>query len=86
VSRHFVVLVAPRFQGRPGDAPRLGITASRRVGSAVARNRVKRLIRETFRRNRGSFPAESDVVVIARDGSRDLTAAQVEREIVALFQ
>ena len=86
VSRHFVVLVAPRFQGVPGDPPRLGITASHRVGPAVERNQVKRRIRECFRRNRSRFPAESDVVVIARTGSPGLSGAQVQREILELFR
>jgi ribonuclease P protein component len=86
VSRHFVVLVAPRFQGRPGDPARLGITASRRVGPAVERNRVKRRIRECFRRNRAAFPAESDVVVIAREESPRLSGSEVQREILELFR
>lgn len=86
VSRHFVLLVAPRFQGEPGDPARLGITASRRVGPAVERNRVKRRIRECFRRNRSLFPAESDVVVIARAGSPALSGTEVQREILELFR
>jgi ribonuclease P protein component len=45
---------------------RLGITASKRVGNAVARNRIKRLVREVFRRNRDKFPAALDIVVVAK--------------------
>lgn len=45
---------------------RFGVTASRRVGSAVRRNRVKRVARELFRKHRDLFPAGADVVLIAK--------------------
>ena len=64
-------LVVYRFQ-RPedlpvADAPRLGITVSRKVGDAVTRNRVKRQLREAFADAQGADP-HSDYVVIARPG------------------
>jgi ribonuclease P protein component len=62
-SDAFVVLVT--LNGT-GAGPRLGVTVSRRVGNAVVRNRVKRRIREWFRRERARLPAGSRVVVIAR--------------------
>ncbi len=46
--------------------PRLGITASRKIGGAVVRNRAKRLIREAFRAPRELFPPDIDVVVIVK--------------------
>nr|VFK29901.1 MAG: ribonuclease P protein component [Candidatus Kentron sp. MB]VFK33914.1 MAG: ribonuclease P protein component [Candidatus Kentron sp. MB]VFK76512.1 MAG: ribonuclease P protein component [Candidatus Kentron sp. MB] len=50
------------------DMPRLGLAISkRRVSRAVARNRVKRLIRESFRIHQRQL-AGLDVVVIARSG------------------
>jgi ribonuclease P protein component len=53
-------------RGAEGGGPRLGLTVSRKVGNAVVRNRVKRRIREWFRRERGCFGGAWDVVVIAR--------------------
>ena len=47
---------------------RLGISVQRKVGGAVQRNRIKRIIREVFRKNRHLFPQNADVVVTVRPG------------------
>ena len=46
--------------------PRLGISASRRLGGAVVRNRWKRLLREAFRVSRPQLPSGIDLIVIPR--------------------
>jgi ribonuclease P protein component len=58
---------------------RLGVTVSKKVGCAVTRNRVKRFVRETFRKNRLMLPAV-DLNVIARSeaASTDFHALQLE--------
>jgi ribonuclease P protein component len=48
---------------------RLGITVSKKVGKAVTRNRIKRIIREYFRLNRGILQGRLDINVIARQSS-----------------
>jgi ribonuclease P protein component len=79
----FIVLAAPTAEPEPGRSGRLGITVSRRVGSAVERNRIKRVVREWFRRERGGLAPDVDLVVIARSaangrGSADLCEALSE--------
>lgn len=49
-----------------GDQARLGIAASRRLGNAVARNRIKRLIREAFRHLRPDLPTGTDWIVVPK--------------------
>lgn len=50
----------------PGSGVRLGVVASRKVGGAVVRNRIKRYVREYFRRFRGRFPEDTQLVIVAR--------------------
>ena len=54
------------------DGPRLGLSVSRRVGGAVERNRVKRVLREAFWEEAERLPAGSDYVVVARPDARGL--------------
>lgn len=51
---------------------RLGLAVSRKVGGAVERNRVKRVLREAFARESSRLPDGTDAVVIARPGAKDL--------------
>ncbi len=52
--------------------PRLGISVARAAGISVARNRMKRLLREAFRLNRDALPQGVDlVVVVSRKPPRD---------------
>lgn len=87
-SPYFVMFLARsgrRGRDLAGDRPRLGVTASRKVGNSVVRNGVKRRIRTAFRIHRDLLPRGSDVVVIARPGSAALGGERVAGELAALF-
>lgn len=84
-SETFVVFVAPRAAGGAPASGRLGITMSRRVGNAVVRNRLKRRVREWYRREgRAQAPVE-DVLVIGRPGAARLDFAQASAGLSALL-
>jgi ribonuclease P protein component len=51
-----------------GDEPRLGLAIPRSVGSAVARNRVKRVLREGWTQLLPDVPPGKDYVLVARPG------------------
>ena len=79
-TRHFGVTLAPMAEGQP----RLGLVATRRLGKAVWRNRVKRLLREFFRRHQAGLPA-FDLVIMAKKGAAALEYHQVEEELGRLL-
>lgn len=84
-SSHFVVLVSEPHASTATCESRLGLTVSRKVGSAVARNRVKRRIRELYRVRRAAAPVR-DMVVIARRGAAGLSSLEAARELSAVLE
>lgn len=75
------LLVLAMRQIGPPKPSKLGITASKKCGGAVQRNRIRRVVREAFRQHPDLFPPGWDIVVIAREGAHLLSLAQVTDEL-----
>jgi ribonuclease P protein component len=68
------------------NRPRLGITVTRKVGSAAQRNRIKRLIREYFRLNRQHLKQNRDINIVAKPKAADLSSEKVFSALQDLFE
>ena len=71
-SRYLVLYSFPRTGGE--DGPRLGISVGRKVGGAVDRNKVKRLLRESFWDASAGLPEGHDFVIVARPDAGGLAS------------
>jgi ribonuclease P protein component len=69
-----------------GSATRLGVVASSKVGGAVVRSRVKRLLRESFRLHQLELTGPLDLVLVARPSIAGKTFALVERDFLAALR
>jgi ribonuclease P protein component len=78
-NRHLVLYSFPREEAV--DEPRLGVSVGRKVGGAVERNRVKRLLREAFWRVSETLPDGHDFVVVARPDVGELAQRDGEEGV-----
>ncbi|MBW2558325.1 MAG: ribonuclease P protein component [Deltaproteobacteria bacterium] len=81
-SSSFTVILSPN----PSGEKRLGVAVSKKVGNAVKRNRIKRLLKEFFRLNKDRLPDSRDVVIIAKKNASSLKYQDVYLELTDLFK
>lgn len=84
-NRHVVHPFVVYAQDGQDACPRIAVQASRTVGNAVRRNRLRRLVKEVCRLYFSCFRRPVDLVVIARKGAADLGFQQVEQLLGGLF-
>ena len=79
-NRYYVMYVSENGTGRN----RLGISVSKKTGNSVVRHRMKRLIKESYRRNEAVFNSGLDIVVIVKKSAVGIGYAESESAILHL--
>jgi ribonuclease P protein component len=77
-GRYFNLIFLPNAL----DHSRMAVVVSRKVGNAVARNRIKRRVRDVYRRNKGLFKEALDLLVVARPEIATLGGPELRSEYI----
>lgn len=85
-GRHVLAIARKRDEGTMHAGGRLGLTVTKKVGNAVVRNRIKRMLREWLREH-GWVPTGWDVVLVAKDSAaRQLHAADFAPDLTRILR
>ena len=81
-NEQFIAVFAPNQRSRS----RIGITVTKKVGPAVKRNRIKRLVREYFRLNRNKIVGNWDINIIAKRDAAGINFKETNQWLQLLFR
>jgi ribonuclease P protein component len=81
-SSHFTAFVLPNSGGQA----RIGITATRKMGNSVERNRARRLVREVFRKNKWLVPHGVDIVINVKRSLAEASYGDLEGDFVTFLE
>ena len=82
-NQQFVVYVLPRPQN---ECFRLGVSVSKKLGNAVVRNRLRRMMKEIVRLNKDLITAKIDIVLIARKPVADMEYEQMHKSLMHVLK
>ncbi|WP_152446697.1 ribonuclease P protein component [Bacillus sp. THAF10] len=77
-NRQFVVYAVKKEEQ---DTYRIGLSVSKKIGNAVMRNRIKRLIREAVHASKDKIPAGVDLVIIARKPTTEMSLEEITKSL-----
>jgi ribonuclease P protein component len=82
-NRQFVIYMLQKPEEREF---RIGLSVSKKIGNAVTRNRVKRLIRQVFSEEKHRIASGKEFIIIARKPAADMDYHEVKSSLIHLFR
>ena len=81
-TKHFTAFVLENADGQP----RLGITATKKMGNSVERNRARRLVREVFRKNKRLVPSGIDIIINVKRSLPGAAYQDLESDFISFLE